>query len=180
MRLIDWLRVGLLLAVILLPSLTAHRLHQTVDRLSQALSERDAELRLNHLQMVDAVEYIQLLESQAMARWENFLGDAGSWAVKEFHITGYAPFDDPVGLCSDGNPHSTATGTYPTEGRTIAVDPRVIPYGTPVWIEGLGWRVAEDTGGAIKGDRIDVMFLRRSDALQVNRKVIVVYPKGGS
>jgi uncharacterized protein YabE (DUF348 family) len=52
----------------------------------------------------------------------------------------------------------TFTGTTVAEGRTIAVDPKVIPLGWWVYIEGLGYRRAEDTGSAIKGQKIDVYF----------------------
>ncbi|GAB2719060.1 hypothetical protein GCM10027018_28270 [Paenibacillus thermoaerophilus] len=52
----------------------------------------------------------------------------------------------------------TASGTKTVEGRTIAVDPNVIPIGWWVYIEGIGFRRAEDTGGAIKGNKIDVFF----------------------
>lgn len=52
----------------------------------------------------------------------------------------------------------TATGTRVTEGRTIAVDPSVIPLGWWVYIEGIGFRRAEDTGGAIKGNKIDIYY----------------------
>ena len=50
----------------------------------------------------------------------------------------------------------TATGTTVTAGRTVAVDPSVIPYGTKIYIEGYGWRVAEDCGGAVNGKHIDI------------------------
>lgn len=58
--------------------------------------------------------------------------------------------------CSGGYGAGTATGTRCTEGRTIAVDPRVIPLGSKVYIEGFGDFIAEDTGGAIKGNKIDI------------------------
>jgi len=49
----------------------------------------------------------------------------------------------------------TATGTIPEVGRTIAVDPKVIPYGSKVIVNGHTY-IAEDTGGAIKGNRLDI------------------------
>ena len=57
----------------------------------------------------------------------------------------------------------TATGTQATEGRTIAVDPNVIPYGTEVIIGGNTY-IAEDCGGAIDGNHIDMFFYDHSDA----------------
>ena len=50
----------------------------------------------------------------------------------------------------------TATGTVARARRTVAVDPTVIPLGSKIYIEGLGERIAEDVGGAIKGHHIDV------------------------
>jgi uncharacterized protein YabE (DUF348 family) len=52
----------------------------------------------------------------------------------------------------------TASGRTVQEGRTIAVDPRLIPLGWWVYIEGVGLRRAEDTGSAIKGRKIDVYY----------------------
>lgn len=59
----------------------------------------------------------------------------------------------------------TATGTTATVGRTIAVDPRIIPYGSQVYIEGYGWRTAEDTGGGINDQQIDILVNTHSEAL---------------
>ncbi|MGQ7075067.1 3D domain-containing protein, partial [Escherichia sp. SP-MK2] len=42
--------------------------------------------------------------------------------------------------------------------KLIAVDPKVIKLGTKVWVEGYGDAIAGDTGGAIKGNKIDVLF----------------------
>lgn len=52
--------------------------------------------------------------------------------------------------------YRTASGVWPVAGRTVAVDTRIIPMGAWVHISGIGWRHAEDTGGAIIGTRLDV------------------------
>lgn len=76
------------------------------------------------------------------------------WAsLGEFRLTFYCPCYQ----CSEGWGHQTASGAYATEGRTIAVDPRVIPYGTEVRI-GDHVYVAADCGGSIKGKRIDIFM----------------------
>lgn len=64
---------------------------------------------------------------------------------------------------------TTATGTIPTPGYTVAVDPDYIPLGTKIFIEGLGWRVAEDTGGAVNGYEVDVFVASHDEALQQGR-----------
>ena len=67
----------------------------------------------------------------------------------------------------------TATGTRATEGRTIAADPRVIPYGTHVLINGHEY-IVEDCGGAINGNRIDIYFESHEDALQFGVQTVTV------
>ncbi|MUT67723.1 DUF348 domain-containing protein [Paenibacillus sp. NEAU-GSW1] len=64
----------------------------------------------------------------------------------------------------------TASGTKVQEGRTIAVDPDVIPIGWWVYIEGIGFRRAEDTGSAVKGNKIDVYFDSAKIANKFGRK----------
>lgn len=58
---------------------------------------------------------------------------------------------------------------------TIAVDPRVIPLGSRVYVDGYGYAVAEDTGGAIKGNIIDVFFFSESEARGWGRRSVKVY-----
>ena len=59
----------------------------------------------------------------------------------------------------------TYTGTEATAGRTVAVDPDVIPLGSTVYIDGAEY-IAEDIGGAIKGRRIDVLLPTHEAALE--------------
>ena len=60
----------------------------------------------------------------------------------------------------------TASGVYPKAGRTVAVDTKRIPHGTVLYIEGVGLRIAEDTGGDIKGNRLDVFVDTKEEAIQ--------------
>ena len=67
-------------------------------------------------------------------------------------------------ICGHGN-GLTSTGAKTAVGRTIAVDPSVIPYGTQVYVEGYGWRVAEDCGGGVKQKQIDILVDTHKQAL---------------
>lgn len=58
--------------------------------------------------------------------------------------------------------------------KVVAVDPRVIPLGSRVWVEGYGEAIAGDIGGAIKGNKIDLHFPTKSSALQFGRKSVTV------
>ena len=80
----------------------------------------------------------------------------------------------------DKNYGITASGTQARPG-IVAVDPKVIPLGTKLYIESMdgtgsyGYASAEDTGGAIKGNIIDLFFTNRSDALSFGRRQVKVY-----
>lgn len=73
----------------------------------------------------------------------------------------------------------TATGRMavrnPDGYSTIAVDPKVIPYGTKLFVENYGFAIAADCGSAIKGDRIDVYFNTRKEAYTWGIKYVKVY-----
>lgn len=93
----------------------------------------------------------------------------------KFTLTAYCPC---VKCCSkdDG---ITATGTLAEEGRTIAVDPSVIPYGSTVTLyyeDGtVHSYIAEDCGGAIKKNRIDVFFRDHQAAREFGVQTAYVY-----
>ncbi|QQZ09485.1 G5 and 3D domain-containing protein [Heyndrickxia vini] len=58
--------------------------------------------------------------------------------------------------------------------KIIAVDPSFIPLGTKVYVEGYGYAIAADTGGAIKGRKIDVFFSNHSQAYRWGRKQVKI------
>jgi 3D (Asp-Asp-Asp) domain-containing protein len=70
----------------------------------------------------------------------------------------------------------TASGTTPKAEYTIAVDPKVIPYGTAVWIRGKKY-VAEDCGGGVRGKHIDIFFDSHSEALKFGKQKAEVFKR---
>ena len=96
-------------------------------------------------------------------------------SLGEFTLTAYCPCTKCCGK-SDG---ITATGTTAAEGRTIAVDPHVIPYGSTVTLYYEDGTVhtytVEDCGGAIKENRIDVFFDDHQAAREFGVQTAYVY-----
>ena len=89
---------------------------------------------------------------------------------KEFYVTATAYTANCSG-CSG----VTATGLNlkaNPSSKVIAVDPSVIPLGSKVWVEGYGYAIAADTGGAIKGKKIDVFVSSKSQASSWGRKKV--------
>ena len=74
-----------------------------------------------------------------------------SW--ENFKLTAYCP----CRICSEGWGRRTSSGALATASHTVAVDPRVIPIGSRLLINGQEY-VAEDIGGAVKGHHIDVYY----------------------
>lgn len=87
--------------------------------------------------------------------------------VEKYKITAYCPCE----RCSEGYGRNTSTGALAKAGRTIAVDPSVIPYGTKVHIKGMGDFVAEDCGGAVKGKHIDIYFDTHQETVEFGVKI---------
>ena len=73
----------------------------------------------------------------------------------------------------------TSTGTAADIG-TIAADTRYVPYGTKLYVQGYGFGIVEDTGGALKGNHIDIFFHSHSEAMRwgvKSMKVAVWHPE---
>lgn len=86
-------------------------------------------------------------------------------ALGQFTVTYYWPGEDKYGRL-------TSTGNIAREGKTIAVDPTIIPYGSIVLINGNEY-VAQDCGGAIKGNKIDIFV----DSPKMQKYTVEIYIK---
>lgn len=107
---------------------------------------------------------------------------ADEWtSLGEFRITAYCSCETCCGVWANNRPDGivyTASGAKAEAGKTIAVDPKVIPYGTEVKIGGHTY-IAQDTGGAIKGNKIDVYYDDHDAALKHGVKYAEVMVKAG-
>jgi 3D (Asp-Asp-Asp) domain-containing protein len=117
---------------------------QTATRL-QAKQQKSQQIKNTRWVARSAMTQLTPLDSHSLTTEKLSLG--------RFTLRAYTQYRS-----STENPSRTATGTVPDAGRTIAVDPRLIPFGTRLYIEGLGERIAEDSGARIKGKRLDVFF----------------------
>jgi 3D (Asp-Asp-Asp) domain-containing protein len=93
-------------------------------------------------------------------------------AMNEFYMeaTAYSPTIQET----DGDPWTTASGMKSGHG-VVAVDPRVIALGSKLYVEGYGYAIAGDTGGAIKGNRIDVFFYATDETARWGRRWVRVF-----
>lgn len=108
-------------------------------------------------------------------------------SLGEFKLTAYCAcekccgewaLDRPVDKA--GNPIIVgACGEVLVEGVSVAVDKSVIPYGTEIFVNGQAYK-AQDCGGAIKGNRIDVYFESHADALEFGVQYAEVFLKKGA
>ena len=99
-------------------------------------------------------------------------GDAGSYKnILNVRATAYDPSNSTSQYTASGKPVEWNPSGY----STIAVDPSVIPLGTRVYVEGYGLAYAADTGGAIKGNTIDVFFNTPNESRSWGVRYVKVY-----
>ena len=142
---------------------------------AKAASERDMlEQELIRLQQENSrlkarvEELKQEKEDELQGRIEDWLE---MWEIDEYEATFYTK------ECGTGD-GITFTGTKATVGRTVAVDPAFIPLGSWLFIEGFGWRRAEDTGSAVQGNVVDIYVGEgpgaRKEALRLGRQRVKI------
>lgn len=113
-----------------------------------------------------------IVTSRGNTRYRNVIDMTATAYDLSFQSTGKRPGDRYYGL--------TASGTKVRPG-VVAVDPRVIPLGTKLYVQSLdgtkdyGFAIAEDKGGAIKGNKIDLFFETAEQVRNFGRRKVRVY-----
>lgn len=136
----------------------AAKLEESLNNANEELKVINDELKKTNLELESANTLVNDLKDS-----EYKLVYLGNFKLTQYCCEEYEH------ICGTGN-GITATGTKVTAGRTIAVDPKVIPYGTKVYIEGFGWRTAEDCGGSVKGNHIDIAAPTHKEALSIGTR----------
>lgn len=112
---------------------------------------------------------------------EDYSSLDGLELIGTFRATAYCPCVKCCGIWSEEHPdrgedyvQRTSSGTIPQEGRTIAADWDVLPEGSEVILNGHTY-VVEDTGGAVKGNAIDIFFESHEAAVAFGVQEVDLY-----
>ena len=113
----------------------------------------DAEENVGQLQTE-----VDNLTAELNAQTDLTLTYAGSFSCTAYCAEEYAH------ICGEGH-GITSSGAKVQPGVTVAADTSILPYGTVVYIEGVGLRVVQDTGSAVVGNKLDVAVNTHAEAL---------------
>lgn len=142
--------VFLVLLCLFLLAFGAGYLDRQTRIVQEEIAQLEAEIELLEVEnthLRTRVQELQLLREIVLERMNEWLEE---WDIGEFEATAYTlecgyPWDDGF----------TYLETKAIADYTVAVDPKVIPLGSKVYVLGLGWRKADDIGAAVKGQAID-------------------------
>ena len=146
----------------------AYSIQAAYDEQSQQMQLYKDELNEAQNSIQENTKYKAMYECVAVEKdqLQKQVDELSKWkSLGQFTITYYWPGEDCYGKL-------TSTGTIAKEGKTIAVDPSIIPYGSTIKINGNEY-IAEDCGGAIKGNKIDVFV----ENPKMEKQVTEVYLK---
>jgi 3D (Asp-Asp-Asp) domain-containing protein len=146
------------------------------EQVSSEISMAEQEKSALQQKLAQAQQNLQTARQEAAARNQQMTQNTQALQVsapagREFYVSATAYSHEETTL------DITATGINIKDNanmKLIAVDPSVIPLGSRVWVEGYGEAIAGDTGGAIKGHKIDVLMPSSAAAKSWGRKTVKV------
>jgi len=172
--------------LILIPFIQFVRLGQGVQEISFTLQKLQEEIQKIEVKLLQ--EEIQKIEvkllQEEIQKIEVKLEDIetllnkiedelNKWSVYE--ATAYAPLDPNAkeGMCYEGDPRITASGAPVVPGVTVAAG-KELPFGTELYIRGIGQRVVQDRGAAIGRGHIDIAVKTQAEAFRFGRRRVLV------
>lgn len=168
LNVIAWLLGLMLVAMIVLLVVLMVILSNTTKALAADLPEENtASITLSTAGLNPAE-----IERQRLTEAYEKGGEEETWIT--YIATAYCPNECCCGPWSRIAYKATASGVGAVEGRTIAMDPSY-PFGTRLYIEGLGERVCEDRGSAIVGNHIDLYFETHEAACEWGMREVLAY-----
>jgi len=147
---------------ILVPFIQFVRLGQGVQEISLTLQTLQEEIEKIEVKLKDIETCLNKIEDEL-----------NKWSVYE--ATAYAPLDPNAkeGMCYDGDPRITASGAPVVPGVTVAAG-KELPFGTELYIKGIGKRIVQDGGGAIGRGYIDIAVKTQAEAIRFGRRHVLV------
>ncbi|MBL8088365.1 MAG: G5 domain-containing protein [Chthonomonas sp.] len=132
---------------------------------------RDSEGKILKREEIETVRVEAVPIIMSMGK-DGFKTDRGSFMGRKTMIVEATAYHPSAGL---KNPTFKTRMGLPAKYGVIAVDPKVIPLGTHVFVEGYGFAYACDTGGAIKGKKIDVCIEDHAKVRQWGRRKVKIH-----
>ena len=133
-------------------------------------SPKDRDIRLAKERKIQAQKLLEKRKKEQEEKEKQAQSAPKNVSGRTITMRSTAYTSDPS---ENGGYSTTAMGTAIRYG-VAAVDPNVIPLGTRLYIEGYGYARAEDTGGAIKGNKIDLVFGSKSQSNSWGRRTVRV------
>ncbi len=158
-------RIILILLVyllILIPFIQFVRLGHAVQEISFTQQKLQEEIQRIEAKLNDIETYLNKIEDEL-----------NKWSVYE--ATAYAPLDPNAkeGMCYEGDSRITASGAPVVPGVTVAAG-KELPFGTELYIKGIGKRIVQDRGAAIGRGCIDIAVQTQAEAFQFGRRRALV------
>jgi len=151
-RIMLFLLISLL---ILTPFIQFVRLGQGVQEISLTLQKLQEEIEKMEMKLTDIED------------------ELNKWSLHE--AAAYAPLDPSAkeGMCYEGDPRITASGAPVVPGVTVAAG-KELPFGTELYIKGIGKRIVQDRGAAISRGHIDIAVKTQAEAIRFGRRHVLV------
>jgi 3D (Asp-Asp-Asp) domain-containing protein len=152
----------LIYLLILTPFIQFVRLGQGVQEISLTLQKLQEEIQRIEAKLNEIESSLNELEEEL-----------NKWSVYE--ATAYAPLDPNAkeGMCYEGDPRITASGAPVVPGVTVAAG-KELPFGTELYIKGIGKRIVQDRGAAISRGYIDIAVKTQAEAIRFGRRHVLV------